>query len=232
MSSTVYGQLEEEERDSSGGVLEWGGEWYFAGVVQLWLQQTLSSRHSVKPQCRGKQGKRPMITHCFAQYSNGCSLGSLLFLRQDNHVQRCTMIKSVESTNQRKHASIHTCSQQSEEGTVRKGGIVGQLCPSTETGTVQSWTMVDSCCPLYSLNQAINDYHPVSNRESALWLPIVSHSIPMGVHWAACSFCVNTIMSGGVQCYCTTNKWRTALRHDLKTSFLATAGVTPAQCPH
>ena len=30
-----------------------------------------------------------MIAYCFTQCSNGSSLGSLLFPRQDNHVQRC-----------------------------------------------------------------------------------------------------------------------------------------------
>ena len=36
------------------------------------------------------QGKRPMTARCLTQCSNGCSLGSFLFLRQDNPVQRCT----------------------------------------------------------------------------------------------------------------------------------------------
>ena len=35
-------------------------------------------------------------------------------------------------------------------------------------------------------------------RESALWLPIASHSAPMGVHWAVCSFRVNRFMARGV----------------------------------
>ena len=39
--------------------------------------------------CGGKEGKRLLIAYCFTQCSNGCSLGSLLFPRQDNHVQRC-----------------------------------------------------------------------------------------------------------------------------------------------
>ena len=34
-------------------------------------------------------GKRPMSGYCLTQCSNGYSLGSLLFLRQDRHVQRC-----------------------------------------------------------------------------------------------------------------------------------------------
>ena len=54
------------------------------------------SRHAVKPHCRGEQGKRPMIAYCLTQCSNGSSLGSLLFTRQDNHVQRCTHYTSVE----------------------------------------------------------------------------------------------------------------------------------------
>ena len=36
------------------------------------------------------QGKRPMIAYCFTQCSNGCSLSSLLFPRQENHDQRRT----------------------------------------------------------------------------------------------------------------------------------------------
>ena len=36
-----------------------------------------------------KEGKRPMIPYRFTQCPNGCSLGSLPFPRQDNHVQRC-----------------------------------------------------------------------------------------------------------------------------------------------
>ena len=36
-----------------------------------------------------KRGKRPMIAYCLTQCSNGCSLGSFLFPRQDHHVQRC-----------------------------------------------------------------------------------------------------------------------------------------------
>ena len=42
-----------------------------------------------QPRCGGKQGKRPMIACCLTQCSNGSLLGSLLFPRQDNHVQRC-----------------------------------------------------------------------------------------------------------------------------------------------
>ena len=49
------------------------------------------ARHAVKPRCRGRQGKCPVIAYCFTQCSNGCSLGSLLFPRQDNHVQRCML---------------------------------------------------------------------------------------------------------------------------------------------
>ena len=37
------------------------------------------ARHAVKPRCRGKERKRPMIPHCFTQCSNGSSLGSFLF---------------------------------------------------------------------------------------------------------------------------------------------------------
>ena len=44
------------------------------------------------------QGKRPMIAHCFTQWSNGCSLDSLLIPRQDNHVQRCSFHKRVRKS--------------------------------------------------------------------------------------------------------------------------------------
>ena len=37
-----------------------------------------------------KTGKAPNDAHYFTQCSNGCSLGSFLFPRQDNHVQRFT----------------------------------------------------------------------------------------------------------------------------------------------
>ena len=36
-----------------------------------------------------KTGRAPYDAYCFTQCSNGCSLGSLLFPRQDHHVQRC-----------------------------------------------------------------------------------------------------------------------------------------------
>ena len=48
----------------------------------------LHARHAVRPRCRGKEGKRSMIAYCLTQCSNGCSLGSLLFPRQNNHVPR------------------------------------------------------------------------------------------------------------------------------------------------
>ena len=35
-----------------------------------------------------KRGKAPNVSHCLTQCSNECSLGNLLFPRQDNHVQR------------------------------------------------------------------------------------------------------------------------------------------------
>ena len=46
------------------------------------------ARHAVKPRCRRKEGKRPMTAYCLTQCSNGWSLGSLFFPRQDHHVQR------------------------------------------------------------------------------------------------------------------------------------------------
>ena len=45
---------------------------------------------AVTPRCGGKRGKRPMTVHCSTQCSNGCSLGSFLLPRQQNHGQRCT----------------------------------------------------------------------------------------------------------------------------------------------
>ena len=62
--------------------------------MELELAQYAELQHTIdtqsNPRCRGKQGKRPMIAYCFTQCSNGCSLGSLLFKRQDSHGQRCT----------------------------------------------------------------------------------------------------------------------------------------------
>ena len=46
------------------------------------------ARHTVKPLCEGREGKRLMTAYCFTQCSNEYSLSSLLFPRQDNHVQR------------------------------------------------------------------------------------------------------------------------------------------------
>ena len=62
----------------------WGlkGNWNCHGVVDC-----------SAPRCRGKEEKRPLTTHCFTQCYNGCSLGSLLFPRQDNHVQKCNIME-------------------------------------------------------------------------------------------------------------------------------------------
>ena len=38
-------------------------------------------------------------------------------------------------------------------------------------------------------------------KENALWLPIASHRVPMGVHWAASSFRVKIIMSRSLPSY-------------------------------
>ena len=74
--------------------LDWGSN-LRPGIVEFEMELKLSqhsklqytfdteSKHTI-----GKNGEYPMIAYCFTQYSNGCSLGSLLFLRQDNHVQR------------------------------------------------------------------------------------------------------------------------------------------------
>ena len=59
----------------------------FFTITSGW--QTLAPCHCInKPHCRGKERKRPMSAYCFTPCSNGCLLGSLLFPRQDNHVQR------------------------------------------------------------------------------------------------------------------------------------------------
>ena len=49
------------------------------------------ARYAVTPRCGGNAGKTPYDAYCFTQCSNGSSLGSFLFPRQDNHVQRCTV---------------------------------------------------------------------------------------------------------------------------------------------
>ena len=76
---------------------------------QTWRRRTVTAtvcwitahvRHAVKPCCRQKQGKRSMIAYCFTQCSNGCSLGSLLFPGQDNHVQRCTYVVRTCTVNE------------------------------------------------------------------------------------------------------------------------------------
>ena len=56
---------------------------------QTWKCGICSGTGTATARCRGKEGKRPMIAYCFTQCSNGYSLGSLLFPRQDNPVQRC-----------------------------------------------------------------------------------------------------------------------------------------------
>ena len=68
------------------------GMWRGSGTV-CWI--AAHAWHAVKPRCRGKQGKRFMIAHCFTQCSSGCSLGSLLFPRQNHRVQRCTVQETV-----------------------------------------------------------------------------------------------------------------------------------------
>ena len=60
----------------------------FGFEPQTWKRGIWSGTGTGTARCRAKQGKRPMIAYCLTQRSNGCSLGSLLFLRQDNHVQR------------------------------------------------------------------------------------------------------------------------------------------------
>ena len=45
-----------------------------------------------------ERGKRPMIAYCFTQCSNGCSLGSFLFPRQQIHGQRCGTLRRFFSS--------------------------------------------------------------------------------------------------------------------------------------
>ena len=42
-----------------------------------------------------ERGKVPNDSYCLTQCSNGCSLDSLLFPRQDNHVQRCVRYSAL-----------------------------------------------------------------------------------------------------------------------------------------
>ena len=66
------------------------GIWSGTGTATAcWM--AAHARHAVTTRCRGKEGKRPVTAYCLTQCSNGCSLGSLLWPRQDNHVQTCTM---------------------------------------------------------------------------------------------------------------------------------------------
>ena len=67
---------------------------------QTWKRRICSGTGSATVRCRGKEGKRPMTAHCLTQCSDGCSLGSLLFLRQDNHIQRCLSWIRINCTGQ------------------------------------------------------------------------------------------------------------------------------------
>ena len=44
-----------------------------------------------------KRGTGTATAYCFTLCSNGCSLGNLLFLRQDNHVHTCTAVYAYNS---------------------------------------------------------------------------------------------------------------------------------------
>ena len=58
--------------------------------LEAWNLKLNWNRHSMlncSTRCRRRQAMRSMITYCITQWSNGCSLGSLLFPRQNNHVQ-------------------------------------------------------------------------------------------------------------------------------------------------
>ena len=83
------------------------GIWRGSGTATVcWF-----AAHARHARCRGKQGKRPMTAYFFTQCSNGCSLGSLLCLGQDNHVQRCTSEQktSVSKTEPRPNRFLWSC---------------------------------------------------------------------------------------------------------------------------
>ena len=61
--------------------------------AQTWKRGIWSGIGTGTERCGGKEGKRPMIAYCLTQCSNGCSLGSLLFPRQDYLVERCTTLR-------------------------------------------------------------------------------------------------------------------------------------------
>ena len=65
-------------------------KWLWRGFEpQTWKRGIWCGSGTATARCRGKQEKRHMTAYCFTQRPNGCSLGSLLFPRQDNHVPRC-----------------------------------------------------------------------------------------------------------------------------------------------
>ena len=80
------------------GCLDWGSnsrpgnvELPWSGFEpQTWKRGIWGGTGTATPCCGRKEGKRPSIAYCFTQCSNGSSLGSFLFPRQDNLVQRCT----------------------------------------------------------------------------------------------------------------------------------------------
>ena len=59
---------------------------------QTWKTWNLMWKWNCHSTLKRKRGKAPDDAYCFTQCSNGCALGSFLFRRQDNHVQRCTTV--------------------------------------------------------------------------------------------------------------------------------------------
>ena len=70
--------------------IDWLIDWSHTTKTLPWL--------GFEPQT-WKRGTRTATAYCSTQSSNGCSLGSLLFLRQDNHVQGCTCFRPERLTN-------------------------------------------------------------------------------------------------------------------------------------
>ena len=77
------------------------GEYFLKNFYRL--IDRLESHHKKLPRLgfepqTWKRGNRTATAYCFTQSSNGCSLGSFLFPRQGNHVQRCTCFWPGRST--------------------------------------------------------------------------------------------------------------------------------------
>ena len=67
---------------------------------QTWKCGIWCGTGTATARCGGKEGKRPMMAYCFTQCSNGCSLGSLLFSRQDDHAQWCRVDEGEKNRDQ------------------------------------------------------------------------------------------------------------------------------------